>query len=95
MQNHFCVENSIGVANQCLPIACGTLKHLTFGNKLTTFAIIDSLLIDGHHTDTGTGLNRHIADCHAPFDGHVTEHRTGELDRVFIAASGANLADNG
>ena len=43
---------------------------------------------------TGTGFNRHVTQCHAPFHGQRAHGRAGIFDDMPGAAGGADMPDD-
>ena len=94
IQMHLGVELRIGIALQVAPGLDRTLPHLALGGEGTALEILDGLLIHRHHAGTGAGLDGHVADGHASFDGEVANRLTTEFDSIAGTAGSADLADD-
>ncbi len=89
------IEMRAFVALQRIPIAARRVPGLALGRSRPAFEIGIGLLVGGDHAGAGAALDRHVADCHAPFHGKRADGRAAELDDRAGAARRADLADDG
>ena len=56
--------------------------------------VVDGFVVDSHQAGPCTGLNRHVAHCHAPLHAQGTNRRSPEFDGVAGAAGSADAAND-
>src|SRR5699024_8954024 len=87
-------KDSAFIGRQCFPVFNCLIPVLTLRRELTAFDIVIGSLIRRDHTSARTCFNRHVANRHARFHGHLADTFTAIFDDVSLAAASATLMDD-
>ena len=88
------VEHGAVVAHQRAPVPNGLLPLRAAWRERTALQVVDRLVVDGHHTDPCTCLDRHVAHGHPTLHGQRSDRLPAELDGMTGTAGCADLPDD-
>lgn len=86
----------IGVGGERLPVGDSLVPLLgsVAGGKGPALEVLEGDLIGSHHTGSGTGLDRHVADGHAGLHAEAADDGAAELDDGTSTAGSTDLTNN-
>ena len=91
---HFTIEYRVRIRAQGLPIRQGSRPVVSGRRHRPSGHIVEGRLVHGNQSCAAACLDRHVADRHPTFHGHLADRGTGELDHVPGRAGGADAADH-
>ena len=94
MEDDLFVELSIGIAVQLAPFSQLLFPGFGTGRKLTVFQVIESNLVRGDHTATGTHFDRKVTDGKAFFHRGVADSFTGIFHEVTGSTARCHFTDD-
>ena len=78
-----------------LPAGNGTVPQFTGWRVRSIGQVVDGRIVNGNHAGTRTGLDGHVAHCHATLHRQTLHGRPGKFERTTGATRGTDLADDG
>src|SRR6516164_10833280 len=94
IESDFAIECGIPIGIERLPMAERSLVGAGLRRARAPLDVIESLLVRRDQAGARAGLDRHVADGHAPFHGECLNSLAGVFDDMPCAPSGADLADD-
>ena len=79
---------------QGAPVGNGALPGIALGCKVAATQVIDGGVIDGDKAHACAGLDRHVAERHAPFHGQGADSAPGKFDGMARTARRTDASDN-
>src|SRR5690554_2386778 len=88
------IKVSVLIGHQLLPFSYSGIPLIRLGRERATTEILNRGFINGYQTDTGTRLDRHVADRHTPFHGDGTDGAATEFNGIACTAGSTDHADD-
>ena len=80
---------------QSIPVFQRKLPLVVIRRERATFNVVDSDVINRHHTNPGTPFDGHITNGHPSFHRQLANNLTTKFNGVTRATRSADFADNG